>query len=177
MKILVVSDTHGDPGNLELVLRILGPRMDLLVHLGDGARDLDRLPPGLLRSLPSLQVKGNMDSDAHLPPSRIARAGSRLLYVSHGHAALASGSPLPMILAAREAGASACLFGHTHVPHKSYQDGLLLLNPGSLSRPRNGWGPTFALLTLPDNGGGRIEGAHYEIRVETGRPTLRIAYP
>lgn len=177
MKILVVSDTHGDTGNLELVLRILGPRLDLLLHLGDGARDLDRLPRGLTLSLPVLQVKGNMDSDAHLPPSRLIRAGNRLLYVSHGHAALASGSPLPMILAAREAGASACLFGHTHVPHKSYTDGLLVLNPGSLSRPRNGWNPSFALLTLPEDGDGRIEAAHYEIRDGRGGPAFRAIDP
>ncbi len=177
MKILVVSDTHGDTGNLERVLRILSPRLDLLLHLGDGARDLDRLPRGLLGSLPSLKVKGNMDSDAHLPPSRVIRAGSRLLYVSHGHAALASGSPLPMILAAREAGASVCLFGHTHVPHKSYSDELLVLNPGSLSRPRNGWGPSFALLTVPEDGAGRIEAAHYEIRMDGLNPSLRIIRP
>lgn len=177
MKILVVSDTHGDLGNLELVLRTLGPRMDLLVHLGDGARDLERLPRALLYPVPRLMVKGNMDSDPRLPPSRVTEAGGHLLYLSHGHAALASGSPLPMVLAAREAGASACLFGHTHIPHKSYQDGLLLLNPGSLSRPRNGWGPTFALLTVPDNGDGRIEGAHYEILIDPCGSSFRSIEP
>jgi len=62
MKILVVSDTHGDLGNLERVLRILGSRLDLLLHLGDGARDPDRLPRSSERSIPCLQVKGNMDS-------------------------------------------------------------------------------------------------------------------
>lgn len=177
MKILVVSDTHGDLGNLERVLRILGSRLDLLLHLGDGARDLDRLPRSPERSIPCLQVKGNMDSDPHLPPSRVTRAGGHLLYLSHGHAALASGSPLPMILAAREAGASACLFGHTHVPHKSYSEGLLVLNPGSLSRPRNGWGPSFALLTVPEAGDGRIEATHYEIRDNPDGPAFRVFDP
>lgn len=163
MKILVISDTHGELSNLELVIRILGPDLDFLIHLGDGARDLERLPRELVHTIPHLQVKGNMDSDARLPPSRVTEAGGHRLYLSHGHAALASGSPLPMILAAREAGASACLFGHTHVPHKSYSDGLLVLNPGSLSRPRNGRSPSFALLTVPDNGTGRIEAGLYEI--------------
>lgn len=177
MKILVVSDTHGDPSNLETVVRILGSRLDLILHLGDGVRDLERLPRHLAVSIPYLPVKGNMDSDARLPPSRVIQAGSHLLYVSHGHAALASGSPLPMILAAREAGASACMFGHTHVPHKSFAEGLLVLNPGSLSRPRGGWGPTFALLTVPDNGDGRIEAVHYEIRDPLTRPAFRSVEP
>lgn len=177
MKILVVSDTHGDLNNLELVIRILGARMDLLLHLGDGARDPERLPRALAQSIPSLPVKGNMDSDARLPPSRVIQAGKHRLYLSHGHAALASGSPLPMILAARESGASACLFGHTHVPQKSYADGLLVLNPGSLSRPRNGWGPSFALLTVPEDGDGRIEAAHYEIRHGRDGPSFRSIDP
>lgn len=177
MKILVVSDTHGDPGNLETVVRILGSRLNLLIHLGDGIRDLEHLLRTLAVSVPCMPVKGNMDSDARLPPSRVIQAGRHLLYISHGHAALASGSPLPMILAAREAGASACLFGHTHVPYKSFEEGLLVLNPGSLSRPRGGWGPTFALLTVPDNGDGRIEAAHYEIRDPISRPAFRSVDP
>jgi len=82
-----------------------------------------------------------------------------------------------MILAAREAGASACLFGHTHVPHKSYSEGLLVLNPGSLSRPRNGWGPSFALLTVPEVGDGRIEATHYEIRDNPDGPAFRVFDP
>jgi len=177
VKILVISDTHGDTGNLEYLVRTLGNRLDLLIHLGDGAHDLDRLPGDTLRGIPRLLVKGNVDSDFRLPPSRVTEARRRLIYASHGHAALASGSPLPMILAAREAGASVCLFGHTHIPQRTQAEGMLVLNPGSLSRPRGGWGPTFALLTLPEDGIGRIEAVHYEIRDPGGRPSLRAVYP
>jgi len=177
VRILVISDTHGDTGNLEYLVRTLGNRLDLLIHLGDGAQDLDRLPEDALRGIPCMQVKGNMDSDPRLPPSRVTQVRRHLIYVSHGHAALASGTPLPMILAAREAGASVCLFGHTHIPQRTRVEGMLVLNPGSLSRPRGGWGPTFALLKVPEDGVGRIEALHYEIRDPGGRPSLRVVYP
>ena len=177
MRILVVSDTHGDTANLDFVIRTLISRLDLVIHLGDGAHDLDRLHRDGLSQLPRLQVKGNMDSDARLPPSRVAEVCGHLIYVSHGHGALASGSLLPLTLAAKAAGASACLFGHTHRPQKSYSDGLLVLNPGSLARPRGGWGPTFAILTVPEDGEGRIEAVHYEILDPGGQPSLRPAFP
>lgn len=177
MKILVVSDTHGDAGNLDFVARILGPSLDLIIHLGDGVADLERLAPERLGSTPRVLVKGNMDGNPRLPPSRVFSARRHLIYLSHGHAALASGSLLPLILAARDARASVGLFGHTHIPQRLQEDGLLLLNPGSLARPRGGWGPTFAVLTVPDDEGGQIEATHYEILDPGGSPTLHAVFP
>ncbi|HSV56896.1 MAG TPA: YfcE family phosphodiesterase, partial [Magnetospirillaceae bacterium] len=168
---------HGDTINLDYTLRLLGKRLDLVIHLGDGARDLDRLAADVLSGVPRLVVKGNTDSDARLPPSRVTEIGDRRLYISHGHAALASGSLLPLVLAARAAGASACLYGHTHIPHRAISDAILILNPGSLSRPRAGWNPTFAVLTFPRDGTDPIEAAHYEIRSSGAHPSIRAVYP
>ena len=39
------------------------------------------------------------------------------------------------------------VFGHIHVPVNREADGILLINPGSPSRPRNGV-PSFGILTL-----------------------------
>lgn len=39
------------------------------------------------------------------------------------------------------------IFGHIHVPVNREEDGILLINPGSPSRPRNGV-PSFGILTL-----------------------------
>ncbi len=177
MRILVVSDSHGSVANLAYLARTLGSRLDLVIHLGDGASDFEKLEPGLLGTVPLVLVRGNMDSNPRLPPSRVTAAGKHLIYASHGHAALASGSLLPLLYAAREAGASVCLFGHTHIPLRKQEDGLLILNPGSLSRPRGGWGPTFAILTVPENGTGPVEAEHYEILNPGKNPSLRIVRP
>jgi predicted phosphodiesterase len=54
--------------------------------------------------------------------------------------------------AARSAGAEAALFGHTHVPQTCTLDGIFVLNPGSVSRPRSRIGPSFAVLECPATG-------------------------
>jgi len=177
MKILVVSDTHGDARNLAFVAQTLGNSLDLVIHLGDGASDFEKLPPEILGSTPRVIVRGNMDSDPRLPPNRVASVRKHLIYASHGHAALASGSLLPLLYAAEEAKASVCLFGHTHIPHKKQAEGILMLNPGSLSRPRGGWGPTFAILTIPEDGTGQIDAVHYEILNAGGTLSLHAVFP
>lgn len=37
-----------------------------------------------------------------------------------------------VVCAAKERGADVLLYGHTHVPMTDYEDGLYILNPGSL---------------------------------------------
>lgn len=177
MKILVISDTHGDARNLQFVVEKLGDKLDLVIHLGDGASDLDKLTPGSLGAVPRVVVRGNMDTDPSLPSDRIASAREHRIYAAHGHSALAAGSFLPLLYAAREVNASVCLFGHTHIPHRKEIDGILLINPGSLSRPRGGWGPTFAVLSVPDDGKSRIEVVHYEILDPKGNPSLHAVFP
>lgn len=56
-----------------------------------------------------------------------------------------------MIYKARMAGAQAVCFGHSHIPFLTWEEGILLLNPGSLSRPRSCSQSGCALLTV-ENG-------------------------
>ena len=177
MRILIISDTHGDVRNLAYVIREFGPRIDRILHLGDGAADLEKLRSKISPSIPCEAVRGNMDSGSCLPASRVTSVGEHRIYASHGNTALAGGSLLPLLYAAREAGAEACLFGHTHVPYKRTSEGVLLLNPGSLSRPRGGWGPTFAILDVPEDGSDKIVAVHYEILNPGENPSVRSIAP
>ena len=42
-------------------------------------------------------------------------------------------------------GAQALLYGHTHIPHIDYHDGLWLVNPGSIGDHRR---PSYGVLTV-----------------------------
>ena len=53
-----------------------------------------------------------------------------------------------IILAAGSRGADIVLFGHTHLPHESYEDGLYIFNPGSISSS----GYSFGVLMLSEKG-------------------------
>ena len=49
---------------------------------------------------------------------------------------------------ARDMGANIVLFGHTHVPGNMDENGILFLNPGSLTSPRGGSARSYALLEI-----------------------------
>ena len=143
-KIAIISDSHGSIENIALFEKRLKD-VDALWHLGDHAEDAEQLAARL--NCGYVAVCGNCDpfSDAPLTYT-IDWHGHRILLV-HGHTV--SGR-LPLLYAARQANADAVLFGHSHVPSMETVGGILLLNPGSLSRPRTLKGPSIAVLTLTE---------------------------
>jgi len=168
MKILVVSDTHGELSGLATVLSRLGGSVDYLVHCGDGAADCERARSLGLICPPVLAVRGNMDAERRIPAFRQLEADGLPILILHGHRYLdSSASLLGLALHGSEQGASLVIFGHTHIPILAEERGLSLLNPGSLSRPRGGHGPSFALLRIVPEGSpaqGHFETSFYELK-------------
>jgi uncharacterized protein len=149
VRLLVVSDTHGDHRNLTAVLRLLGRSVQALIHLGDGCADVGSAARTGVPMPPAYLVRGNMDSDSRLPFARLFDAGSRLVMAAHGHRFPLGEGVSCLTSAAKDAGAHAFFFGHTHVPLHEERGGIIILNPGSLSRPRGPWGPSFAVVEAP----------------------------
>lgn len=149
MRMLVVSDTHGDYRNLVAILRLLGRSVQALIHLGDGAGDVRSASRSGVPMPPVYGIRGNMDSDPRVPLQTLFDADGRLVLAAHGHR-YPLGSGLSCLGdAAREAGARAFFFGHTHVPVHEERGGVIIMNPGSLARPRGQWGPSFAVVEAP----------------------------
>ncbi len=170
MRILAVSDTHGDPRALVAVIGKLGPTVQAIVHLGDGADDLEAVRRYGLKLPTCYAVAGNMDDGRGQPFLREFWAYDRKILAAHGHHYLGGDSFLPLIAAAKREGASAFFFGHTHIPFWSEMQGVLLLNPGSLSRPRGQYGPSFAVVDVPPEGMGAITVKMYELSGSPHRP-------
>ena len=144
-KIAIVSDSHGDVDNIILFRdRLKG--VDALWHLGDHAEDAELLSDRL--NCGFVSVRGNCDPFSDAPLTYTVDWHGKRFLLLHGHTV--SGR-LPLLYAAKEANADAVLFGHSHVPSMETVEGILLLNPGSLSRPRTVKGPSVALLTLTDD--------------------------
>ena len=144
MKILVVSDSHGDVSALRSVLR-RQPGAALVIHLGDGARDLEQLRPEFPEKA-YLQLRGNNDIGSSAPDTaEIQREGVRI-FCTHGHLHRVKYETDTLLSAGR--GADVILYGHTHRPENGYQRGCHLINPGSL----RGYGGSYALLELTDRG-------------------------
>jgi putative phosphoesterase len=156
--ILVVSDSHGDITPLVAVLEWTRNSgfctLDAAVFLGAG---FEGLVPASLQSrftLPWHAVRGNGDYDFSVPDNMVMEVPGkgRKLFLSHGHYYYVREDFGSIAAAARNAGAEAALFGHTHIPYCATENGIFLLNPGSISRPRTNSGCTFAILECPDSG-------------------------
>ena len=141
-RIAIISDSHGSVENAYLFRDRIG-QVDALYHLGDHADDAPLLAQIL--NCGYVSVRGNCDpfSDAPLTET-VEWNGTRILLL-HGHTV--SGR-LALRLLAQQERADVVLFGHSHVPSIETVNGVLLINPGSLSRPRTLKGPSMAVLTL-----------------------------
>jgi putative phosphoesterase len=151
--LLVISDTHGHTESLIAVLRWAQRRRqaDALVFLGDGAGALSQALAQTGFAAPWKAVKGNGDYDAPFPPFDVLDFAGRRFFLTHGHLYSLLGGFDALAAAAESQGAGAALFGHTHIPFWDESGGLLLLNPGSLGRPRSSRGPSFATIECPGN--------------------------
>jgi len=150
-KLVVLSDSHGEVDALAAVLRwAKNNAVDTAVFLGDGIHDMPRAETASGFSGAIKMVRGNSDYTASTatPMKEIDLfdfAGHRFL-LCHGHRySLHNGFDL-LVAAARNNNADTALYGHTHVPHCETVNGVLLLNPGSVGKPRCSAGTTFAVI-------------------------------
>lgn len=132
VKILVLSDSHSMQSFMCRCIEQVRP--DVIIHLGDYFEDGEAMKeefPGI----PFYQVPGNCDLH-RCPPGQpeilVETIGGVTLYLTHGHRHRVKLYLTALIRDARECGAVAALYGHTHVAdcHQE-EDGLWVLNPGS----------------------------------------------
>lgn len=157
MKVLVVSDTHGHEQNFEKVLKKIG-MPDCVLHLGDSEGGEDYMQE--LLDCPLYLVAGNCDFFCQYPRTKILELEGCRILMTHGHYYYVNMGTKDLVQAAKTNDCQAALFGHTHKPLADESEpGLLVLNPGSLSFPRQeGRRPSYALLEIK---AGKI--ANYEL--------------
>lgn len=151
MKVLIVSDTHGREQNLAEALEQTGP-IDQLIHLGDVEGGAEHIRE-LAGDAPAAIIAGNNDFFCDLPNERIFTLGGHRIFMTHGHGYFVHSGTLYLKREARKKGADIVMFGHTHKPYMEEDNELLVLNPGSLSLPRQkGHRPTYIVMEIADDG-------------------------
>lgn len=148
MRIVVVSDTHRDLRSLSQLIQEQQESTDFFLHLGDGEREVADVL-ALHRDIVLYSVRGNCDFSQELPEARVVDAGGVKIFMTHGHMSGVKNSLDNLCSRARAAGAQIALYGHTHAQHYEYQNGLHLMNPGSLSFPR-GTARGFGVIEVRD---------------------------
>lgn len=145
MRILVISDSHGDSFAVRQAI-IEQPTADILFYLGDGEYDLKFLDNTLSRLFVH-KVKGNCDYGSSLPAYVVDEINGVRIYATHGYAEQVKYGRSVLRERASDNKASIALYGHTHVPDTTYDDGIWLINPGSI---RQG---SYAVIDITEKGG------------------------
>lgn len=155
MKVLVISDTHG---NADRAFRAhtLSEPVDAIIHLGDGAADADLLREAL--DVPVINVAGNCDPGSNAPREQVWECEGKRILLTHGDLYQVKRELARLRQRAEEIGADAVLFGHTHQLMLENHAGLLLVNPGTLSNAS--YHRSYAVLIITPDG---ITSRHYDI--------------
>lgn len=149
MTILVVSDSHGRNTYLERVYNAVKP--DMLIHLGD--LEGSELFLQSCVTCPVEMICGNNDYFLDLEREKMINIGPYKVLLTHGHRHRVHFGTEDIKEWARENGASIVMFGHTHMPLLDTSGDVTVLNPGSISLPRqDGHRPTYALVELDSQG-------------------------
>lgn len=150
-KILIVSDSHGSDRYLRKAIENMGGHIDLMIHLGDSEVNPEQI--SRLVSCPVEMVRGNSDGISKLPMSKLIDIGEHRALLTHGHQYGGRFGIPRMRETAKENGADIVMFGHIHEPVVEQEDGITVLNPGSISRPRqDGHRPTYLVMTIEEDG-------------------------
>ena len=150
MKVLIVSDTHRHNDNLMKVLELEKP-IDTLIHLGDieGSEALIRSSAGCQ----CYMVAGNNDYFSSLNKDIKTRIGKYWVLMTHGHNYYVSLGYERLALEAISQGVNIAMFGHTHRPVVETMNGVIMVNPGSLSYPRQANGkPSYIVMDVDKKG-------------------------
>lgn len=132
MKILVVSDSHGDEKILKELINEY-PNMDYYLHAGDSGLDRDTL-------YPFESVKGNTD---YYPFDELIRIYTPIGYLLMKHK--------PNFTSEQIENNKFLINGHTHQYSFYIDRSKVFLNPGSTSLPRDGTRGTYMIMDINDS--------------------------
>ncbi len=151
---LVVSDNHGMMDNLGYILEEYRGKIDGLIHCGDM-----EIPPEMLTELagcPVYMAEGNCDYHFGQDKEALFEAEGHIVFVTHGDLYGVSWGEQDLVDRCQEMGADLVFYGHTHCPsyHVYEEEGVTVLNPGSLNLPRQRepQGGTFLIVNLEKDG-------------------------
>lgn len=158
MRIGLISDSHGNTMAIDKALEQAG-HIDMWLHAGDMIEDAEYL--SMVTDARVVNVSGNCDwFNRSAPDEQVIEAEGHKIFLTHGHLYDVKRGTGALRRAAEAKGADVAVYGHSHVAN--IEDGpLLVVNPGSVSRPRDGKPQSFMVIELgPD---GQRDIFHYHI--------------
>jgi len=129
MKLLVISDTHGNY-TLALKAHSLSEPVDIIVFLGDGLSDTELMQD--IIDTDFVCVAGNCDLGSSAPRELLWECEGKRILLTHGDAYRVKFGLERLKQRALEVRADLVLFGHSHVATQETYLDILFLNPGTM---------------------------------------------
>lgn len=146
MRIVVLSDSHGDVSNVNRIL-MSQSKAEIVFFCGDGEDDIETAKNNFPEKM-FIPVKGNCDWGKKLPTTDFFTAEGKKIMVTHGHNYNVKFTYSEVIQTAKNNGCDILLFGHTHSSFTDYDDGLYIMNPGSA----HGYNATYGIIDITPRG-------------------------
>ena len=146
MRIVVISDSHKRKYHLFAAIEA-EPTAEVVYFLGDGADDVEQAKANFPEKM-FIMVRGNCDWGSKLPLEDVRTIEGVKIKATHGHVYNVKLTYSDVIYSALGDNCNIVLFGHTHTPFVDYDDGLYIMNPGSL----HGYGGTYGIIDITPNG-------------------------
>lgn len=150
MRYLVISDIHGDERAAETIKEILTKEIiDKVIILGDMYKrgfSSNYHVADVLNEFAGkiIGIRGNCDTDADIRVCNfnvedriLIKIKEKLFFFTHGH--LYNYNTLPIDV-------DYYVQGHTHIKQIKKVKDMTLLNPGSISYPRDGSKPSYMII-------------------------------
>ena len=154
MRVLIVSDTHRHGENFYRALEEAG-RVSLVIHCGDLEGQEYEFEDAVREAYncPLVMAAGNNDFFSGLKNDVEVQIGPYKALVTHGHNYYISINNEFLKREAKARGYDMVFYGHTHRPVVDEKSGILAVNPGSLSYPRQeGRKPSYAVMDIDETG-------------------------
>lgn len=141
MKIVVVSDNHGDTERLNDIKARFEGKVDAMLHCGDS-----ELPYDSEEMAGFVKVRGNCDFDSSYPEDESIEVDGTRIFITHGHLYGIKQSLDRILYKASEAKADLIFFGHSHSLGAEVIEHKLFVNPGSILLPRDRKEASYAVV-------------------------------
>ncbi|KXZ40366.1 hypothetical protein SAMN05661008_00080 [Alkalithermobacter thermoalcaliphilus JW-YL-7 = DSM 7308] len=144
MKIGILGDTHRNKNYIDKAIKHMND-CDLILHTGDNFQDSIYIHK--TTNITTLGVVGNCDFEEAEDEILFETKGYNI-FICHGHKYGVKYGIEKLKDKAKKLNADVVVFGHSHEYLHEFHDGILFLNPGSISLPRGSIDRSFIIMEL-----------------------------
>ncbi|MCC5910164.1 MAG: metallophosphoesterase [Clostridiaceae bacterium] len=146
MKVAILGDSHGQRCNIDIAMKQIEGKVDVVIHTGDIYADIEYMRNTY--NIKIIGVKGNCDFHEDAADKLLEVIDGKRFFVTHGHKYNVKNNLNNIFYKGKEVNADIIVFGHSHIPYYSKEENVVLLNPGSISLPRGGSKKGYGVVTI-----------------------------